>query len=123
MTDSLSVRSVIEAMSERLVLRWIAGQGGDERLITHEPGPKGSPSLVGHLNLIHPNQIQVLGRDELSYVQGLRKNSLRDVLERLVSGHAAMLIVTDGLGPTPELQAFAEEASVPCCAPRYRTTS
>ena len=29
------------------------------------------PSLVGYLNLIHPNKIQIIGADELAFLDGL----------------------------------------------------
>ena len=37
-------------------------------------------SLVGHLNLIHPNEIQVLGDSEIQYLTGLRDISREDAL-------------------------------------------
>ncbi|MBK1672508.1 HPr(Ser) kinase/phosphatase [Ectothiorhodospira shaposhnikovii] len=112
-TESLSVRHVVEAMEERLALSWVAGHRGGARHIAHLATPHGSPSLVGHLNIIHPNQIQVLGPDEMRYLWNLRKNSQRDILEQLVSGDSAMLVVTDGLAAQPELCTLADAQDVP----------
>nr|WP_276315690.1 HPr(Ser) kinase/phosphatase [Ectothiorhodospira shaposhnikovii] len=112
-TPPLTVHHVVEAMGERLALRWVAGHQGRERRIAHQATPHGSTSLVGHLNIIHPNQIQVLGPDEMRYLWNLRKNSQRDILEQLVNGTAALLIVTDGLAVQPELCALADRQSVP----------
>ncbi|MGM0677506.1 HPr(Ser) kinase/phosphatase [Ectothiorhodospira marina] len=113
MTDSLTVSNIMEVMEERLGLTWVAGTLGGERSISHRSTPQGSPSLVGHLNIIHPNQIQVLGNDEMRYLWSLRKNSQRDILEQLCSGASSMLIVTDSLEPLPELRTLSERQSVP----------
>ncbi|MCG5515119.1 MULTISPECIES: HPr(Ser) kinase/phosphatase [unclassified Ectothiorhodospira] len=113
MTDSLTVSNIMEVMEERLGLTWVAGTLGSERSISHRSTPQGSPSLVGHLNIIHPNQIQVLGNDEMRYLWSLRKNSQRDILEQLCSGASSMLIVTDSLEPLPELRTLSERQSVP----------
>jgi len=113
MSDWLSVRSLVEAMDERLGLQWVAGLRGAERRLSRHAHGEAAPSLVGHLNLIHPNQIQVLGNEEMNYLLGLRKNSQRDVVEQLTNGHAAILIVTDGLDVPMALQGLAESRSVP----------
>ncbi|ANB01361.1 HPr(Ser) kinase/phosphatase [Ectothiorhodospira sp. BSL-9] len=113
MTDSLTVSNIMEVMEERLGLVWVAGTQGCGRSISHRSTPHGSPSLVGHLNIIHPNQIQVLGSDEMRYLWSLRKNSQRDILEQLCSGASSMLIVTDNLEPLPELRTLSERQSVP----------
>ncbi|MCG5493440.1 HPr(Ser) kinase/phosphatase [Ectothiorhodospira variabilis] len=113
MTDSLTVSNIMEVMEERLGLTWVAGTQGGGRSISHRSTPHGSPSLVGHLNIIHPNQIQVLGNDEMRYLWSLRKNSQRDILEQLCSGASSMLIVTDNLEPLPELRTLSERQSVP----------
>lgn len=113
MTDSLTVSNIMEVMEERLGLTWVAGTQGSGRRISHRSTPQGSPSLVGHLNIIHPNQIQVLGNDEMRYLWSLRKNSQRDILEQLCSGTSSMLMVTDSLEPLPELRTLSERQSVP----------
>ncbi|SFM48892.1 Hpr(Ser) kinase/phosphatase [Ectothiorhodospira mobilis] len=114
MSGSLTVADILEAMEERLGLTWVAGRQGIHREVPqHAAGPKGGPALVGHLNIIHPNRIQVLGHDEMRYLWSLRKNSRRDILDQLCSGEAALLIVTDGLAPLPELETLAETQAVP----------
>ncbi|SEQ27026.1 HPr kinase/phosphorylase [Ectothiorhodospira magna] len=110
---TLTVHDVVEAMEERLGLSWVAGRQGGGRTLTHQAHVQDSPALVGHLNVIHPNQIQVLGPDEVRYLWTLRQNSQRDIFEHLVSGTSAMLVVTDGLTAQPELQSLADERAVP----------
>ncbi|OOG27821.1 HPr(Ser) kinase/phosphatase [Thioalkalivibrio denitrificans] len=113
MTESLTVRSLVDAMDARLGLKWVAGYGGCERRLARHTQVEGPISLVGHLNLIHPNQIQVLGRDEVTYLTNLRKNSQRDVIEQLTSGQSVLLIIADGEEPPVSLQAQAEKSDIP----------
>ncbi|MDX9766394.1 MAG: HPr(Ser) kinase/phosphatase [Ectothiorhodospiraceae bacterium] len=113
MNGTLPARSLMEAMGERLALEWVAGRRGTGRMLRHEPDIMGGSALVGHLNLIHPNQIQVIGHDELAYLNGLRRNSRQDVLEQICGESAVMLIVCDGLETPATLTELAETNGVP----------
>ena len=118
MSESLTVRSLVDAMDERLGLQWVAGRKGCERRLARHTQMEGPVSLVGHLNLIHPNQVQVLGKDEVAYLSGLRTNSQRDVLEQLTSGQSVLLIIADGQEPPAGLQEQAERCDLPLlCTP------
>ena len=67
----LSVRQLFEDRRERLGLAWAAGQGGAERELTDVLMERPGVGLIGHLNLIHPLMVQVLGPSELLYLIGL----------------------------------------------------
>jgi HPr kinase/phosphorylase len=68
---------------------------------------------VGHLNLIHPNRIQVLGPAELNYLEQLRGASRGEHLQRIFGVAPACLVVSDGLPVGDDLRAAAEAAAVP----------
>lgn len=63
--------------------------------------------IVGHLNLIRPQSIQVLGETELDYFASLGKNSHDDSLITTFSPLCCLVIIADGR-PIPE--AFAKQA-------------
>ncbi|HRE15144.1 MAG TPA: HPr kinase/phosphorylase, partial [Usitatibacteraceae bacterium] len=67
----LSVQQLFEDRRERLGLAWAAGASGSQREITHEMLSRPGLGLIGHLNLIHPLVVQVLGARELDYLKGL----------------------------------------------------
>ena len=86
MTD-LTVNEVVGAYGSRLHLEWVEGLTGGERPIVAEVSEvitdvdgddarrqeiSSARALVGHLNLIHPNQVQILGLSELEYLANLR---------------------------------------------------
>ncbi|MGQ0657398.1 MAG: HPr(Ser) kinase/phosphatase [Chromatiales bacterium] len=118
---SVSIQDLYDANAERLGLRWLAGQKGAQRSVTaqgvRETGPRvtgddldpalhpltppagpvsASRALVGHLNLIHPNQVQVLGALELRYLSGLREISRQDAIRQLFSHAPVCLVLTEG---------------------------
>ena len=115
---TVTVRELFEHHQERLGLRWLVGREGGDRPITHAgpdaaegslggddiDGPRPavawstapSHALIGHLNLVHPNQIQVLGTTELHYLAGLREISRQDAVRQLFSHAPVCIIVAEG---------------------------
>ena len=61
MDDIPTVNTLFERYQERLALQWLAGQEGGRRLLS-SGGLLPERSLVGHLNTIHPNRLQIFGR-------------------------------------------------------------
>ena len=61
---SISVRRLYQDNQSKLKLAWAAGTAGIDNRISVE-ADKPLLALVGHLNFIHPNQVQVLGLAEV----------------------------------------------------------
>lgn len=94
MNNDLSIRDFIQSHGERLGLLWKAGQSGDSRLLQSERSESGIP-IAGYLNLVKPNQVQVLGPEEVDYLSLLKKNSHDDAMSRLFKCEPAMIIFAD----------------------------
>src|SRR5512137_1509019 len=61
-------KSLFEENRDSLKLEWLAGRSSsDKALDTPANAGLASADLVGHLNLIHPNRLHVLGRPEVHY--------------------------------------------------------
>ena len=60
MNNNLTTRDFIESHGERLGLHWQAGKKGENRLLQSESTESSTP-IAGYLNLVKPNQVQVLG--------------------------------------------------------------
>src|SRR3546814_19663347 len=58
-------------MRERLGLQWIGGQQGESRVLEAVDTVARRPSLAGYLNTIYPNKVQILGTEELSWLDSL----------------------------------------------------
>ena len=137
MMATVAIDELFAIHAERLQLAWVAGRGGGTRKIVaglvHADGrkvigddittietrrsmaPRGSPkkSLVGHLNLIHPNQIQVLGYFEVQYLAELREISREDAIRQLLSHDPDCLIVAEAQKVPEELRQACEMGGTP----------
>src|SRR5688572_33152824 len=87
---------------ESLSLAWIAGREGGTAVRREAAA---AASLIGHLNLTHPNSIQVIGAYEAGALAGH--------LERLFEAAPAAVIVADGVAPPQPLVDFAARTHTP----------
>jgi HPr kinase/phosphorylase len=69
MAAAVTVGKLFETQGQRLGLKWLAGHAGHTREITQLEAQQSHFALVGYLNLIRPQHVQVLGARELSYLQ------------------------------------------------------
>ena len=110
MNNDLTTRDFIQSHGERLGLNWQAGQKGESRLLQNEKSISGIP-IAGFLNLVKPNQVQVLGPEEVKYLEQLGKNSYKDAISRLFECEPAMIIFA-GITSSNEIEnAFVEKAN------------
>lgn len=115
MQPRVSIQDLYRALHERLSLTWHAGQGGRGRtrnLIEHSE-ERGTHILAGSLNLIHPNRIQVIGREEAAYLDELDPVARSDTLWRVFHAEPAAIILADDLPPDEELILLANENCIP----------
>jgi HPr kinase/phosphorylase len=110
---SVSVRRLYDELGEQLNLSWIAGLGGGERLLSCETIQKPTLALIGHLNFVHPNRVQVLGCAEMDYLRGLPESGLGEAIEHLFSTELAAVIVANDEAVPALLLAAAETADTP----------
>ena len=99
-TNQLSIEELYNIHRDSLDLDWVAGQEGGKRVIVRDEEQTGSKpsnniSLIGHLNLIHPHQIQVIGKVEIEYLQELRNISMQDAISQLFHSNPVCVIVAD----------------------------
>jgi HPr kinase/phosphorylase len=73
MTPKLTAHDLFEAQSATLKLSWIGGRAGAERLLEAATAKYPGMALVGHLNFVHPNRVQVIGDAEIDYLKRLAK--------------------------------------------------
>lgn len=118
MSDSLTSKAIFVAYRDKLGLRWLAGHSGEERIIEVKrlQGKDGKTSLVGHVNFVRPNAIQIIGSAEHQYLQNLGKNSYADAIEQIFAQQPALVIFSDGLSVMRDFIDFAEAQKVPLFA-------
>jgi len=94
--QQISVQRMFDQTGERLALKWIAGMAGGLRLLTSDTVQKPTLALIGHLNFVHPNRVQVLGCAEMDYLRGLDAAGLSQAIGNLFSTELAAVIVANG---------------------------
>lgn len=112
MSAPVTTNDIFQTHQKQLGLKWLAGQHNDRQLTDVDTRLSDS-SLIGHLNLVRPNYIQVLANTELAYLNGLGKNSLQDTLQRLSDARPLMVIIADNTEPPRALLDFAEHSNTP----------
>ncbi len=104
----VSIARLFEDNREKLRLEWVAGRDGAEKELNSELTKDSSKGLIGHLNFIHPNLIQVVGASEAVYLRSLDAASCLSVLAQVATKELACFIIA-GVDETPEpLAAVAE---------------
>ena len=81
MSDATRVADLFTFLSLKLELDWVAGQNSAEQIINTNIAWGNHPKVVGHMNLIHPNRVQVLGEIELSHMAHLDAIDRKRALE------------------------------------------
>jgi HPr kinase/phosphorylase len=98
----ITVRQLFIDNAEKLKLTWLAGQSGANNTLSHNTDEQRQLlALVGHLNFIHPNRIQVLGVAESAYVRDMPTSVLKESLEQMFSAGMAAMVVANGQ-PVPD---------------------
>jgi len=113
MSEKVTTETLFELHERKLSLTWVTGQEGKNHTINHEDSVHARTSLVGYLNAIHPNQVQVLGKWEFKYLESLGKNSYHDVLQQLFNSNPAAIIIADDLSVDNEFIRNADKARIP----------
>jgi HPr kinase/phosphorylase len=112
----VSVTQLFEDNREKLRLAWIAGRAGGARTLDSEHIRDSTEGLIGHLNLLHPNWIQVLGRTELAHLDALDPMARQTLFTELGASDLACLLVSGGEPVPPPLAQLAETSRTPLIA-------
>ena len=111
MTPLLTTNDLFESQSASLKLKWVAGREGRERLLEPSTAKYPGMALVGHLNFVHANRIQVIGEAEVKYLRKLGKTERREAVQRLFGcERTAAVVVANGARVDADLKAGAGRA-------------
>ncbi len=109
----VNIRQLFTDKQERLGLTWVGGAEGADRVLESEIVNASNRGLIGHMNLIHPNWVQVLSSTELDYLHGLSPAELSTALTQLEQGHPLCLIVAGETDIPKGLLDFANRTHTP----------
>ena len=111
MNRSLTALTLYENLAERLDLRWVgeAAQADWPEIAASELSSR--PALAGFLNLIHANRIQVLGNEELDYLDRLSDRERQQTISTLLAASPLAIVVGDD---RPMPAAISERVDASC---------
>ncbi len=121
LTNQLSIDDLYNIHRDKLKLEWVAGQEGAKHALIQDEEQtsaehSSSVSWVGHLNLIHPHQVQIIGKTEIKYLEGLRDISMQDSIAQLFNSRPVCIIVADGCNAPTLLKRKSNEYNTPLLA-------
>ncbi|MCO6426637.1 HPr(Ser) kinase/phosphatase [Nitrosomonas communis] len=111
--SQISVSQLFEENQTKLCLTWGFGQDYGNKLLDNDVIAKSVQGLIGHLNFIHPNWIQVLSRIAIDYLDQLDSASLQKKFQQLAQSDLTCMIVTDGASVSEALRSFAARTQIP----------
>ncbi|PBS13388.1 HPr(Ser) kinase/phosphatase [Lysobacteraceae bacterium NML93-0792] len=113
MNASIQAQELFAQLQDRLSLRWLAGQSGGTRAIESVDTVARRPSLAGYLNIIYPNKVQILGTEELSWLDSLDSRLRWETIERMIQYRPLALVISKDQPCPEDLREAAEESQTP----------
>jgi len=105
-----SVSRLFEQVGLRLELTHICGTL--DRTLSVSEERVWPADLVGHLNLIHPERLQIVGTAEIAWARRQTANRLARYVEEILSARPPAMIVADGCEVPNTFRRKCEEADV-----------
>ncbi|HEV7575304.1 MAG TPA: HPr(Ser) kinase/phosphatase [Caldimonas sp.] len=111
----ISAEALFEEFRTTLHWEWIAGHAHPERHFDDAAirDARSAADLVGYLNYIHPNRVQIVGKREVAYLNQTSADITERRISRIVTLDPPVLICADGQVPPDRLVALCDRADIP----------
>ena len=111
----ISAEALFEEFRAALHWEWVAGHAHPERHFDDAAvrDAQSSADLVGYLNYIHPNRVQIVGRREVAYLNASTLEVTERRISRIVTLDPPVLICGDAQVPPDRLVALCDRADIP----------
>ena len=107
----LIVAQLFERNRERLQLSWVGGTlNRPIAVIRDDVSPA---DLIGHLNLIHPDRVQVLGSPEILWYKRHTGSKGEHMFKQIIDAHPPAIIVADGCDVLDEIRFYCDASDTP----------
>lgn len=94
----INLVQLYEENREKLLLSWLIGQQADRRIEIKLSNNYGA-DVVGHINIIHPERLQVMGQAEYDWAVRIGERRFGQMFNDLLAATPPAVIVADGLTP------------------------
>ena len=110
----ITAAELFDQQVERLELRWLAGQRtAAARVLEAVDTVARRPSLAGYLNIIYPNKLQILGTEELAWLDGLDSRQRWETIQKIIGFRPLALVISKNQSCPEDLRIAAEESDTP----------
>lgn len=108
----ISLLQLYEDNRDQMLLNWVIQRGNERRFGLKETDNYGA-DVVGHINIIHPERLQVMGRAEYEWALSIGERRFKQLFGELLSAMPPAVILADGLEAPEMLLSSCEEAQIP----------
>jgi len=108
----ISIVQLFEDHQDKLSMTWVAAQGSERSIEIRERGNYGA-DVVGHLNVIHPERLQVIGHAEQQWLSRVNPEKLKAQMNDIFAAQPPAVIVAEGLVPMPAILEGCEATGTP----------
>ncbi|WP_412478363.1 HPr(Ser) kinase/phosphatase [Azonexus sp. IMCC34839] len=108
----ISLSQLYEDNREKLLFDWSIGQDVDRRVEIKGSNNYGA-DLVGHINIIHPERLQVMGQAEYEWATRIGERRFVQMFTDLLAAQPPAVIVADGLTPPPQVAEVCQQTGTP----------
>lgn len=110
----ITAAELFALQQDALGLRWIAGEReAGPRVLEAVETVARRPSLAGYLNIIYPNKVQILGSEELAWLDGLDARQRWETIQKIMDFRPLALVISKDQSCPDDLRTAAEESETP----------
>lgn len=117
MPEKISAKTIFDSHRDKLKLEWLSGESGAAREISIATDTSADDfsriSLIGHLNIIQLHKVQVAGQKEITYINRLKEDEYKELLDKLYCENTACIIIANGLDAPPAMIERSETEQIP----------
>jgi len=113
MSDLYTQQEIFDQLSQLIDITWIAGKQNAGRRFKRPLSWSDRSTLVGHLNLMHRNRIQVLGKFECHYLRRLSDIERLEVLDSIFNWRSGGVIISDDIEVSKEFISRSNDKGIP----------
>lgn len=119
--SQISIKRLFEDQKDKLDLSWETGSGDEKKFLNNDIIAQSTQGIIGHLNFIHPNWIQVLSHAEIDYLKQLEPAGLENKKKQLIQSNITCMIVADNAEVPAFIHAMASATNTPIFRSPYRS--
>lgn len=109
----LNIAQLFDDNRAELRLSWLQGDRDRSPTLDSQRIGSSSKGLIGHLNYIHPNWLQIFSHTEAEYFDSLDDAARENVVAKLAASGGCCIILSDGETAPPSLLDLARRMDVP----------